>query len=354
MNRSLWEHQAQALTNLRSTIGQGVKRIVLQAPTGAGKTLLAAAIVEGALKKGNRIAFVVPMITLIDQTVEKLWEEGIKDVGVIQANHAMTDWSKPVQVCSIQTVKSRGEFPQAKMVVFDEVHTLHEMHKQWLAHPDWQTVPFLGLSATPWSKGLGRYFKTLLVAATTQELIDKGHLSPFTVYACPTADVSRVKMVTNKDGEKDYQQSELSSAMRAGTLTADIIRTWKERWGKPKTLVFATDRAHAETIHMRFHDAGVRSAYQDGDTSSADRAGIKRDFHSESIDVVVNIGTLTAGADWDVRCLVLARETKSEMLYVQIVGRGLRTAPGKDKLVMLDHTKSTLELGFVTSIHHDR
>jgi superfamily II DNA or RNA helicase len=106
-------------------------------------------------------------------------------------------------------------------------------------------------------------------------------------------------------------------------------------------------------IHFRFEEAGFKSAYQDGATSSADRADIKRAFHNGQLDMVCNIGTLTQGVDWDVRCLVLARPTKSEMLYTQIVGRALRTATGKDHAVILDHSNSTLELGLVTDIHHD-
>jgi superfamily II DNA or RNA helicase len=287
MNRQLRDYQQEALTNIKLSIGQGVRRIVMMAPTGAGKTLLAAAMVEGAQRKGNRLAFVVPSIQLIDQTVEKFYAEGIRDIGVIQANHEMTDWSKPVQVCSVQTLKSRQAYPEAKIVVIDECHALHAFHQQWLMHPDWQNVPFIGLSATPYTKGLGKYFHSLLIAATTKELIDKGLLSPFTVFACPKADLSDVKVVGG-----DYVKHQLSGAMQHGTLTADIVRTWKERWGKDKTLVFAVDRAHAETLHFRFMEAGVRSAYQDANTSSADRHEIERGFHDGRYQVVCNVGTL--------------------------------------------------------------
>src|SRR5882672_7220490 len=124
-------------------------------------------------------------------------------------------------------------------------------------------------------------------------------------------------------------------------------------WGKPNTLVFCVDRKHAETVHYRFQEAGVQSAYQDGETCSSDRADIKRGFHNGTYDVVCNIGTLTTGVDWDVRCLVLARPTKSEILLTQIIGRALRTATNKDHALILDHSNSTMELGLVTDIHHD-
>jgi DNA repair protein RadD len=348
MKTELYPIQVEALDNIRKSIQQGVRRIVLQAPTGFGKTKCAAAIIDGALSKGNRIAFVVSAISLIDQCVESFYAEGIRDIGVFQGNHHMENHSKPVQVCSIQTLKSRRSYPDAKIVMFDEVHCLHDYHKQWLSDPAWANIPFIGLSATPWSKGLGKYFQSLLIAATTQELIDKGFLSKFKVYCTGQPDLKDVKIVAG-----DYVQNQLSDAMQKGTLTADIIDTWKRMWGKQNTLVFGVDRKHAETIHHRFQEVGVRSAYQDGETCSSDRTDIKRGFHNGTYDVVCNIGTLTTGVDWDVRCLVLARPTKSEILYTQIIGRALRTAMNKEHALILDHSNSTMELGLVTDIHHD-
>src|ERR1700677_4397963 len=121
-------YQQQALDDIRASVRGGVRRLVVQAATGAGKTKLAAAIVEGALGKNGRVAFIVPAIALVDQTVEVFWNEGIRDVGVIQANHEMTDWSKPVQICSIQTIKRRKAYPDATVVIFDEIHQFHEAH----------------------------------------------------------------------------------------------------------------------------------------------------------------------------------------------------------------------------------
>lgn len=344
----LWDHQTEALKAIRQSVAQGVRRLVVQAPTGSGKTKMAADLIAGAQRKGNRLAFVVSHLSLIDQTVEALYKEGIAEVGVVQADHQLTDWSQPVQVCSIQTIRRRKAYPDAKAVVIDEVHVLHETHKQWLKDPAWADVPFIGLSATPWTRGLGKYFDSLLIAATTQELIDKGLLSKFKVFATGHPDLRNVRTVAG-----DYHEGELSTAMQAGTLTADIIKTWKERWGKDKTFLFAVDRAHAKTLAERFTQAGVSCAYQDALTPPHERAQIKRRFHSGEYQIVANIGTLTVGVDWDVRCIILARPTKSEMLFVQIIGRGLRTAPGKDYCLILDHSDTTERLGFVTDIFHD-
>jgi Rad3-related DNA helicase len=108
MIRALRPHQQFALDALRSSLVGGKRRPMLAMPTGGGKTLLAAAIVEGALKRGKRVCFVVPALSLIDQTLQAFWNEGIRDVGVIQGYHLETDWSRPVQVASIQTLQRRG------------------------------------------------------------------------------------------------------------------------------------------------------------------------------------------------------------------------------------------------------
>jgi len=346
--KELRPYQEDAYQDLRASVRQGVRRIVVQAPTGSGKTRLAAEIVVGAQLKNNPLCFVVPAISLIDQTVEMFADEGIRDIGVIQADHVLTDWSKPVQIASIQTIRARGAYPKASVVIFDEVHQLHKEHLKWLQHPDWTNVPFIGLSATPWTRGLGKYFESLLVMSTTKELIAQGYLASFTVFASDHPDLSGVKTVAG-----DYHEGQLSTVMQDNILVANIIKTYQDKWNKGKTFCFGVDCAHAQMLQARFLEAGIPCAYQDARTTLSERKEIKQKFHNGEYEVVCNVGTLTTGVDWDVRCLILARPTKSEMLYVQIIGRCLRTAEGKDKAIILDHTDTTSRLGFASDIHHD-
>jgi superfamily II DNA or RNA helicase len=342
--RPLRPHQTKAIDMLRLSIMAGKRRPMLQAPTGFGKTLLAAAIVQGALSKGKRVVFTVPAISLIDQTVQSFMAEGIDQIGVIQASHEMTDPAQPIQVASVQTLQRR-EFPRADIVVVDEAHRAHKVVFEWM---DKAKIPFVGLSATPWTKGLGKHYDDLIIAATTQELIDGGYLSPFRVFAPSHPDLSGVRTTAG-----DYNEADLSEAMDKPQITADVVETWlKLARGRP-TLCFGVDRAHAKSLQAGFEKVGVQAAYMDAFTDMEAREQIRRDFESGRVRVVCNVGVLTTGVDWDVRCLVLARPTKSEMLFTQIVGRALRTASGKEDALILDHTDTTLNLGFVTDIHHE-
>jgi superfamily II DNA or RNA helicase len=344
---TLREDQEAAIERLRSSIRAGKRRVMLQAATGFGKTVLAGMVVRAALDKGGRVLFTVPAIQLIDQTVASLEVQGIDNVGVIQATHERTNWDMPVQVASVQTLMKRT-IPDASVVIIDEAHRWFSFYGKWFLDPKWQAVPFIGLSATPWTKGLGSYYEELIIAGTTEQCIAAGTLSPFKVFAPSHPDLSDVATTAG-----DYQKDQLSTAMSREVLVADIVKTWLKLGENRPTLCFAVDCAHAQLLQRRFQAAGVTCAYQDARTKADERALIKARFHSGDYKIVCNVGTLTTGVDWDVRCLILARPTRSEMLFVQMVGRALRTAPGKDHALILDHSDNHLRLGFVTDIHHE-
>jgi superfamily II DNA or RNA helicase len=344
---TLWPHQASAILRIRDAFADGARRIMCQAATGGGKTRIASTITRGVCEIDRRITFVVPAIELVDPTMEKFWAEGIRDVGIIQADHPMTCRDRPVQIASVQTLMRR-ELPPADLVFIDEAHRWFDFYRHWMLEPAWGDVPFIGLSATPWTKGLGAYYEKLIIAATTEKLIGDKLLSDFKVFAPAHPDLKGVRTVAG-----DYHEGDLGTAMDKQPLVADIVETWlKHGIGRP-TLCFAVNRAHAQHIAERFAEHGVRAGYIDCFTPRNERRELREKFAIGEYQVVCNVGVLTIGIDWDVRCIILARPTKSEMLFVQIIGRGLRTANSKDHCLILDHSDTTLRLGFVTEIHHE-
>lgn len=291
--------------------------------------------------------FCVPALDLVDQTVEAFYTDGIRDIGVIQADHVMTDWSRPVQIASVQTLMRRS-LPEASFAIVDEAHRWFDFYAAWMNHSDWLHRMFVGLSATPWTKGLGKHYDDLLIPTTIQELIDAGYLSDFRVFAPSHPDLAGVRTVAG-----DYHEGDLSRAMNKTPLVADIVETWIRMGEGRPTLCFGVDRAHAKSIQERFEQAGIPAGYQDALTPKDERKDIRRKFHAGEYKVVCNVGTLTTGVDWDVRCIILARPTKSEILFVQIIGRGLRPAEGKQDCLILDHSDTHQRLGFVTDILHE-
>lgn len=339
-------HQQKALDLLRQSIGHGKRRVVLQLPTGAGKTYVASQIAKGALAKGKRVCFTVPLISLVDQTIAAFEAEGIDHIGVIQSTHHRTDGGAPVQIASMQTMTRRG-VPDVDLVIVDECHQQFDLLPKWM-RLDPKRI-FIGLTATPWARGMGDIWDDLVRPVTMQELIDAGYLSPFRVFAPSHPDLSGVKTIAG-----DYHEGQLADVMGETVLIADVVDTWLQRARGLPTLIFAVNLAHAEKIQQAFADRGIAFGYCHAKIDIPERQHLFNQMERGEIAGIVNVGTLTTGVDADVRCIVLARPTKSEMLFVQMIGRGLRTADGKDHCLILDHSDNHARLGFVTSISHEK
>ena len=139
------------------------------------------------------------------------------------------------------------------------------------------------------------------------------------------------------------------------SITGDIVGEWLKRGEDRPTLAFCVDRKHAQHVHERFEEVGVPSEYMDGETPREDREATFARFRAGSTRVICNVGVLVAGVDLPTAaCLIDARPTKSRIRYVQVIGRGLRTSPGKADLRILDHAGNALRLGLVTDIHQTR
>lgn len=343
--KTLRPHQVAAIDKLRQSFGLGNRRTVIQGPTGFGKTLTAAKIIEGALAKNNRVIFTAPAVSLIDQTVSAFEAEGIRDIGVMQANHPRTDRLARVQVASVQTL-ARREIPNAAMVIVDECHIRSDVIERLM--DDRPDVFFVGLSATPWAKGMGLRWQDLVIPCTIGSLIDAGYLSKFVAYAPDVPDLSGVKTVAG-----DYAEDGLSKVMGEAKLMASIVETWLAKGENRPTLCFCVNRAHAARVHEEFTRVGVAAAYVDGNTDSIEREIIGRQFRAGEVKVICSVRTMTTGVDLPVSCIIDAAPTKSEMLHVQKIGRGLRVNPGTEDCLILDHAGNSIRLGLVTDIRHE-
>ncbi|MHB1952163.1 MAG: DEAD/DEAH box helicase family protein [Sulfobacillus sp.] len=346
--RPLRPYQAKAIESIRQAVREGHKRIVLQIPTGGGKTLIAAHLITSSIDKDKRSLFTCPRKTLVNQTLKHFEREGIRDIGVIQAKHERTDWRAQVQIASVQTLIRRA-LPEVDFIIVDEVHMNWNALNERLDCEEWKAKIVIGLSATPWAKGMGRRWTKLIVASSIRELIDEGYLAPFIVYApAIDPDLTGVKILAG-----DYEENSLAAAMDKPQLVADVVTTWQEKGTPDRTFLFAVNCAHAKSLRDEFEKIGVSCGYIDACTEDDQRERVFARFRNGEDKIVASVGCLTTGVDEDVHCIVDAAPTKSEMLYVQRIGRGLRPADGKAQCIVLDHAGNTQRLGLVTDIHHD-
>jgi DNA repair protein RadD len=354
---NLYDYQEGALTAIRASLAAGNLRPMVMSPTGSGKTviaehaiamqLLGETLVRIQVEGKGRVAFVVPRLELIRQTIDRFRSVGLTDIGVVQGDHPLRNPHARIQICSAQTL-SRRELPDVDLVIVDEAHLMHKSIFRWMK--DKPDLPFIGLSATPWAQGLGKYYDDLIIVTTTQELIDKKRLCDFKAYSHGLeANLSSVDTVAG-----EFHQQQLGAVMDDAVLVGDVVSTWQEKGENRPTFLFAVNCDHARHLYERFIEAGVGAAYMDGDTLPDERRDIFARFRAGAVKVICSVGVLTTGVDEDVRCIIDAQPTRSQILHVQKIGRGLRTAPGKDFLLVLDHAGNHLRLGRVTDIFHGK
>ena len=344
--KTLRPHQDRAVALIRQSLGKGNQTVVCSMPTGAGKTVTAADIIQRAQAKGNSVIFTAPAVSLIDQTVTAFEAQGIRDIGVMQANHPRTDRLAKVQVASVQTL-ARREIPNASLVIVDECHIRADVIDKLIA--DRKDVRFIGLSATPWRTNMGAVWQDLVVPITIRELIDAGLLSQFTAYAPGVPNLSGISV---RGGE--YVEKQLMDVMGDAKILGHVVQNWLEKGANRPTLCFGVNCAHAQELAASFQKAGIASAYVDAFTDTVERELINQRFRAGEVRVICSVRTMTTGVDLPVSCIIDAAPTMSEMLHIQKLGRGLRVNPGTEDLVIFDHAGNLLRLGMPDEISYEK
>lgn len=324
-------------------------RRILVAPTGSGKTVIAAELIRAAVAEGKRVLFLAHRRELIHQTQAKLADFGI-DAGIILAGEP-TDPNAMVQVASIQTlwtraiVRKTGELPRADLIVIDEAHHARARTYRKIIEK-YPAATVIGMTATPCrgdGRGLGNIFTAMVECPPVQALIDLGHLVTTKVYAPTTPNLDGVHV---RHG--DYVERELAARVDTAELVGDIVSHWHRLAERRKTVVFATGVAHSIHLRDEFIKSGVRAEHIDGKTPKDERDDILRRLSSGEIELVTNCMVLVEGWDQpDVSCIVLARPTRQMGLYRQMVGRVLRPHPDKEFALVLDHAGAVFRHGFV-------
>ena len=343
-------HQQLAIDQIRHSLATGHRRPLLAAPCSFGKTLTAAYILQHAAAKGNRVIFFADRIKLISQTCDQFDRLGLK-YGVMQGQHEQTDPSQLIQIASVQTIARRHKMPEFSLAIVDECHVQAEIVKKLMERYD--LVPFIGLSATPYAKGLGRYYDDLIVPITSAELLQQGYLAPVHYYGGSHIDMSKIKMKTIATGGSDYDPDALADATEAQQekLTGDIVKNWLIYGENSQTIAFSPSIRHSRYLVDMFNKAGISAVHIDGYMDERLRQAIYRKHNDGEFKILSCSKLLNTGYDApSVRCLIDCYPTKSLIAYQQRAGRIMRIHPGKPYAIYLDHASNVSRFGFAEQL----
>lgn len=325
------EFQDIAHQSLRDGAKNGHRCQMVMAPTGAGKSYLGLRIIHEALLRGKRCAFVCDRTTLINQTSEMADKYGLSAHGIIQAQHWRFNPELPFQIASAQTL-ARRSWPEFDVIVVDEAHT---QLKAWTNHIQSCEANVIGLSATPFSSGLGLLFSNLINAATMHDLTQSGVLVPMRVLSCTRPNMEGAATAGGEWTDRAAQD-------RGMEIIGDVVHEWQLYASHLKTIVFGATIAHCEEICRQFNEAGIMAAVFCSETTPEERKELLTEYRKPDsfVRVLVSVEALAKGFDVpDVGCVADARPLrKSLSTAIQMWGRGLRSSPdtGKKELLLLD------------------
>lgn len=334
----LRQYQSEIIDATRQSLRTN-RNVLIQAPTGAGKTVMATFMAGNTLRRNKRLYFICHRQELLKQTA-KTFSKNDLPVSFIAAGKTYNPTSK-IQICSIDTLKNRHDkLPDPDVAIWDEAH--HLGAAGWSrVHAAYGGSYHIGLSATPQrldGKGLGEWFDDLIIKVSTADLIKEGSLSDYRIFAPSKPDMSGVKVRMG-----DFNQTEMQNVMDNAHVTGDIIKHWRRYAPGKKTIMFAINIEHSMHLVEMFNQAGIPAAHLDGNTPRGEREQICYDFAVGKYQVLSNVMLfgegfdLAAQTDIDVtiEAMICARPTMSLSLWLQMCGRALRK---KDyDAIILDH-----------------
>lgn len=337
----LRNYQAQLITDTAHAARQH-KRVLVQSPTGSGKSVVFSELIRRAREKDKDVLFLVHRRELIYQAQAHLAGVGV-DSGIIMAGEDYTP--APVQLASVQTLYRRLDrlgMSRFGLVIIDEAH--HHGAKTYteiLSRTNGAWV--VGFTATPVRKGgqlLGDVFDTLVLGPKVADLQAQGFLCHTEYMSGKIPDLTGIQTTGGDYSEKGLQEKAVPQ------LVGGVVDHYLSYAGK-KGIIFSCGQKHSYFLRDNFARVGREAVVIDSRTPDNERKELEEDFRAGEHGILINCGIFTEGYDLpDCDTLVLARPTKSLGLYLQMAGRGLRPSPGKT-LLIIDHGANVYRHGFV-------
>lgn len=332
---NLRDYQQQCIDDLRSAFAKKHRRVLLVAPTGAGKTVMFSYLTQKLTERGNRVLLLAHRDFLLDQIGGTLARFGIPH-GFIAAKRKR-ELCHLTQVAGVHTLKNRIQKIawQPDWIICDEAH--HATAGSWntimQAYP---TARVLGVTATPQrldGKGLGDVFDHMVLGPRVQDLMDGGFLSRVRYYSPKTVSTEGMR---TRMGE--YDKAETERAVNTRGVTGHAVEWYQKACDGAPAIAFCASIAHSENVAAGFREAGYRWQALHSKMSYADNQAAIQKLGNGELHGVSSCDIISEGFDVPVvTAAILLRPTKSLGLHLQQIGRVLRPAPGKERAIVIDH-----------------
>lgn len=345
---NLRPYQSELIHKVRVSLRE-VKSVLLQAPTGAGKTILATKMMQNSTEKNNTCFFVVHRQELVDQTAQVLDSFDLS-YGIIASNYTPNPIPR-IQICSIQTLKNKlRSVKKPAIIIFDEGH--HCISASWVKVMEYFSgAKIIGLTATPCrldGKGLSNIFDKLVLGPSVSWLMETvnpdtglNYLSGYKLFRPNAPDLTGIKTIAG-----DYDKKELSKIMDNNTIIGDAITHYKKYADNKQAIAFCASIDHSKHTAQLFNEAGYNAAHLDGCTSKEERRQIIDDFKAGIIKILCNVDIVGEGFNVPaVQVCIMLRPTQSLTIYLQQVGRCLRPEQDKEFAIILDHAGNSIRHG---------
>ncbi|MEG3878639.1 DEAD/DEAH box helicase family protein [Microcoleus sp. herbarium7] len=317
-----------------------IRSIMVQLPTGGGKTKTFGSIVDKQLKIGWRVLVIAHREELIFQAKKTIEEASGHPAGVIKSGYKPSPLF-PLQVASIQTLTKYEIMPPADLIIIDEAH--HACSRSYTrVMEQYPNAKILGFTATPCrndGQGFKYLFEKLICGPTTRELIELGHLCPYQLFeAGKTIDTSKVK----KDSEGgDFNVKQLSETVGRQIEPDDVVQEWLDKAKGKRTVVFAVDIEKSKEYAEAFCRYGIPAEHLDGKTEKDDRRDILNRFELGETLILCNCGIVSEGVDIPgIEAILIVRPTGSLSLWRQMAGRAFRPAKDKEFAIIVDFSQA--------------
>lgn len=347
----LRDYQEKLKSEIYNYIRQGTRRILVYAPTGAGKTAILSAILSDALGRGKRCTLIVHRDFLVEQSRTAMIKAGIPagEIGIIKAGY-LENRDRPIQIAGLQSLQNRPTPDDLDLIILDECHSTAFFKRYQKIKQETLNAIHLGFSASPWrtkstEEYFGLHFDAIALGPGIGELIERGYLSLPRYYGYGGL-VDLTALDTGKNG--DFKDKEMQEAFMASEVPKSVTEKILELCDGRTGIIFNAGVEQSQLQTQLLNAAGIPAVHLDGDTPSNERQHYFNKLASGEIRCISSIGCLTEGFDVpSISFIVLARATKSRALYVQMAGRGLRISPDKTDCLILDFGGNVKRLGML-------